>query len=181
MTNETAPVVERDGGDRPTSNPEANDATDKSRIDALARVIGVRLALCSEDELRVIDDLLGRLEKGRDDYGPLDLSRDDRDWNREEFEEQLDAALYRSFSRVRRRNEQRDRLACEAEDELARTNPIEKGLRELVEKAPLVASTSSFGLASGRALGHCNTCGRYWGTCPHSQPAPLPEVDGSDE
>jgi hypothetical protein len=117
---------DRDASAHAISTPEQ-----RSRVNALARCVAGRLALCSEDELRVIDDLLGRLEKGRDAYGPLDLATDDRDWAREEFEEQLDAALYRSFARIRRRDEQLERLRCEAADEIAATDPIAFGLLEI--------------------------------------------------
>lgn len=105
------------------------------RRDALARSIGVRLELCNEDELRVVDAILGRLEIGRDRYGYLDLSRA-RDWDAEEAEELLDARIYRACDVIRRRDERLDRLRCEVADELARTNPIELGLRELASNAP---------------------------------------------
>lgn len=140
MGDPTSRCLDRAVFDRAITNPEQ-----RSRVDALGRCIAGRLALCSEDELRVVDDLLGRLERGRDTYGYLDLSRDDRDWQREEHEEQLDAMLYRSFARVRRQNELRDRLACEAADEIASTpaGRVETGLRELVEQTG----------------NHCSTCG----------------------
>lgn len=152
MGDPTSSGLDRSAYERAIENPEQ-----RSRVDALGRCIAGRLALCSEDELRVIDDLLGRLEKGRDAYGYLDLSRDNRDWAREEMEEQLDAALYRSFARVRRQNDIRDRLACEAADEIANTpaGRVDTGLRELVEK------TGS----------HCSTCGVRWGKCGHAKPA----------
>jgi hypothetical protein len=117
--------------DRAASAHAITNPEQRSRVAALARCIAGRLALCSEDELKVVDDLLARLEKGRDAYGPLDLSRDDRDWHREELEEQLDAALYRSFARIRRRDEQLERLRCEAADEIAATDPIAFGLLEI--------------------------------------------------
>ncbi len=69
---------------------------DSDRCFDLRCDLGARLARCSYDELRVIDKLLGRLELGRDRYGHLDLSRDRRDFKREEAEEHLDAAVYRA-------------------------------------------------------------------------------------
>jgi len=63
-----------------------------------------RLALCCFDELRVLDIELGRLEKGRHDYGHLDLSMA-RDWDREEAEELLDARLYRAMGKLVQRDE----------------------------------------------------------------------------
>lgn len=85
-----------------------------SHVDALRRSLVNRLGLCNEDELRVLDELLGRLELGREQYGPLDLSRA-RDWERDEDEEWLDARVYRSIQRVleRRRRSQ----AIEAREE----------------------------------------------------------------
>jgi hypothetical protein len=52
-----------------------------------------RLASASNDELRVIDRVLARLELGRERYGLLDLARP-RDWRRERAEERLDALVY---------------------------------------------------------------------------------------
>jgi hypothetical protein len=53
-----------------------------------------RLELCSHDELRVLDVILGRLELGRQRYGYLDLGRDIRDFKRERAEEYVDLAIY---------------------------------------------------------------------------------------
>jgi hypothetical protein len=69
--------------------------TSSDRADALRRTMGPRLELCNLDELRVLDVELGRLEKGRHDYGHLDLSKA-RDWDKEEAEELLDARIYRA-------------------------------------------------------------------------------------
>lgn len=56
--------------------------------------LGTRLELCSYDELRVVDVILGRLELGRQRYGYLNLSRDRRNFKRERAEEYVDAAIY---------------------------------------------------------------------------------------
>lgn len=101
------------------------------REQALARVIAARLLRCNLDELRVIDVLLSRLELGRERYGYLDLSKA-RDWDLEEAEELLDARIYRACALLQRRDEDRERLECEAADEFAREQPVEFGLRELV-------------------------------------------------
>lgn len=93
--------------------------TDSARRDALARSIEVRLSLCNEDELRVVDVVLGRLETGRDRYGFLDLSKA-RDWDAEEAEELLDARIYRACDVLKRRDEKLKRLRCEAADETSR-------------------------------------------------------------
>ena len=52
-----------------------------------------RLPLCSLDEARVLDVQLSRIELGRDQYGPLDVSKP-RDWAKEAAEERVDAAFY---------------------------------------------------------------------------------------
>lgn len=114
-----------------TRNDTHADATDSSRRDALARTIGSRLALCNEDELRVVDVLLGRLELGRDRYGHLDLSKP-RAWKVERAEELLDAHVYEACDLIAKRDEQLERLRCEVADELAAKEPVEFGLREIV-------------------------------------------------
>jgi hypothetical protein len=195
MKSDLAPVVERDGENRAISNPERSDATDSSRVEALARTIAVRLRLCSEDELLVLDDLLIRLEKGRDAYGPLDLANDDRDWDHEEYEEQLDAGLYRSFGRVKRRKAKAERLRCEAADELVQTNPVEFGLQEFVAAVPssrddlvyietaeqvddLLGAGSSFGARIKRRL---PVVIRRNEITPAPLPPPLPDPDDIDD
>jgi hypothetical protein len=133
MKNELSAVVGCMPDDRAIRTPEQ-----RSRVDALGRVIAGRLALCSEDELRVIDQLLGRLELGRQRYGYLDLSADSRDWRAEEAEEHLDAAVYRACDRIRRRDEQLERLRCEVADENAAAHPVAHGLRELAASSPWI-------------------------------------------
>jgi hypothetical protein len=64
-----------------------------SAIDGLRRSIVGRLGACNIDELRVLDQLLVRLELGRDRHGHLDLSQK-RDWHKERAEEFADAAVY---------------------------------------------------------------------------------------
>jgi len=117
-------------GDRANSNPEL----DSDRCDALRRSIGARLLASSWDELRVVDTLLGRLELGRDRYGFLDLAKS-RDWEREEAEEHLDAAVYRA---CRKLVEHDERVAAIDADETAprpRVDPVLEGLRELRDSA----------------------------------------------
>ncbi len=62
--------------------------------------LSARLLQCSRDELRVMSQLLARLELGRARYGHLDLARDKRDFKREEAEEHLDAAVYRACDQL---------------------------------------------------------------------------------
>lgn len=95
------------------------------RSDALARDIGRRMALCSLDELRVLDVTLGRLELGRHRYGHLDLSKA-RDWQCDEAEELLDMQVYRACQTI----VERDRRAADIESR------IDSCLRELRDVAP---------------------------------------------
>jgi hypothetical protein len=116
---------------RAISNP------DTTRRDALARTIASRLLSLSEDELRVIDVVTSRIiGLGRSTYEPLDLARDERDWSKEAAEEMADALFYLAAHAVAANDRRLEHLRCEAADELARTNPIEHGLRELAANAP---------------------------------------------
>jgi hypothetical protein len=63
-------------------------------------VILEHLGECSDDELRVMNAVLARLEIGRQRYGRLDLASDVRDWERELGEELLDASIYAAISRL---------------------------------------------------------------------------------
>lgn len=110
---ETTPVVERPAKSR------ANHEIEIRRI-ALLRTMPARLALLSHDELRVIDTLVDRILKvGRESYAPLDLSRDERDWKAEAASEHADALFYLLCDEVSKNDARRERLYCEAADELA--------------------------------------------------------------
>jgi hypothetical protein len=77
-----------------------NTTTEGERAHAMRRTICVRLDLCSPDELRVIDRLLSRVEKGRATYGPLDLATNYHrvdDWRRELAEEREDFLVYQAI------------------------------------------------------------------------------------
>jgi hypothetical protein len=112
---------------RAISNP------DTTRRDALARTVASRLISLSEDELRVIDVITSRIiGLGRNSYEPLDLARDERDWTKEAAEELADTLFYLAAREVAANDRRIERLRCEAADEIARTNPVEHGLRELV-------------------------------------------------
>lgn len=80
----------------------------------------------------MLDVLLARLEVGRERYGYLDLAKP-RDWQRERAEELVDAAIYNACDLLSKGDaeDQRERQDCEAADALARTAPVEFGLREL--------------------------------------------------
>ena len=122
--------------DQPAA-PHLSDLTPKStpdivRTDAIRRSIVARLEPCSRDEIRVIDYVLSRLELGRDRYGALDLTRDDRDWAEEERQEHADAIVYRACAELVRL----DRVHRDLR-ELAGKEMVEAGLVELVERAPM--------------------------------------------
>src|SRR5438105_3719937 len=70
---------------------------DRDRRAALLRSLCARLEAASHDELRVIDRLYQRLEKGRGAYGPLNLAVDGRDWRHEQAEEREDQLIYGAF------------------------------------------------------------------------------------
>jgi hypothetical protein len=95
-------------GDHAISNPE--------ECDARRRNLAGRLLLCSRDELRVIDVILGRLELGRERYGFLDLSKA-RDWDLQEAEELLDAKVYRACAKIVQTDEEVARILERVETE----------------------------------------------------------------
>lgn len=116
--------------------PDRNKLLQGCCVNAVAAIrlldsLKQRLCQCSEDELAVVDILLARLELGRERYGFLDLSKP-RDWDREEAEEWLDAAIYRACKTVA----QREREQCEAADKFAANSPVEFGLNEFLENTP---------------------------------------------
>jgi len=86
---------------------------------ALARDIARRLQLASHDELRVVDQILTRLELGRERYGLLDIARDRREWRRELGEELLDAVIYDTIETIRAEDLAHANLQAAAAEELA--------------------------------------------------------------
>jgi broad specificity phosphatase PhoE len=102
---------------------------------AVLRCIASRLHSLSLDELRVLDVITTRMVAiGRDTYGPLDLSRETRDWKAEQAAEYADSIFYGACHEVAANDARLERLRCEAADEIA--GRIEPGLRELAENAP---------------------------------------------
>lgn len=87
-----------------------SDIARSDQTDALRRSLIARLGNASHDELRVIDVQLVRLERGREDYGELDLSKP-RDWQREWAEELIDAEFYTACAIL----VERDRRVAEIE------------------------------------------------------------------
>lgn len=74
------------------------------------------MSALSGDELAVLNAIRERLEKGKRQYGQLDLKKDKRDWLAELQEELLDACVYlecekRKRRRVKMRNLNRRRVS----------------------------------------------------------------------
>ena len=98
-------------------NDDNGDAYEVMTVDdlrrALHRQICGRLLMRSFDELRVVDSILTGLERGADTYGPLVISDDARDWQREADEELRDWAVYRAIGRLAIRDEKSERITAE--------------------------------------------------------------------
>ncbi len=134
----TTPVVERAADVCAISTP------DTIRRDARERFIASAiLPQLNDDELRVLEVLgLRMLKLGRPEYGPLDL-RKPRDWKTMRAEESADRLFYDACDEIATNEERLERLRCEAADELAAANPVEHGLRELVDAAYIVPAKPS--------------------------------------
>jgi hypothetical protein len=70
--------------------------------EAMLLSLASRATACSDDELRVIDRVLAGIEQGRNTYGPLDVARDVRGWQREAAMELRDWLFYAAASEVAR-------------------------------------------------------------------------------
>ncbi len=57
----------------------------------------------SEDALLVLDEIADRMRVGQKTYGALDLDADDRDFEQEAYEEDLDGLVYRACKVVQER------------------------------------------------------------------------------
>ena len=79
-----------------------NDIGHSAALDPWALGILSRLAACSNDERKVLEEILRRIEAGRDVYGPLDLASDKRDFAAEATEEATDWTIYRAMLAVQR-------------------------------------------------------------------------------
>lgn len=121
-------------------------STDTTQRDAIESALRQLLPLFNLDELRVLEFDALRLLKGRETYGPLDLSAP-RDWNHAEFEELVDARLYRTFAIIQAQDAQRAQLHADVAAEIAAAVPIAKAptasprmlaaIRELRDASPL--------------------------------------------
>ena len=57
----------------------------------------------SDDEQEVLSEMLKRIEMGRDQYGPLDIDNDPRNFRQEAAEEWVDLAVYSIADAIRKR------------------------------------------------------------------------------
>jgi hypothetical protein len=78
--------------------------TDNTARDALARSLCARLcdARRSHDELRVIDYVLEGIELGADQYGPLNVAKDPRNFRRERAMECRDSLFYAAAEQIQK-------------------------------------------------------------------------------
>lgn len=100
----------------------------------LARSLAERLQHCSYDELRVIDRVLAGIELGREQYGPLDLSRDTRLFRREGAMELRDYLFYAAAHEVAIDDADRERRT----DEFRKA--VSDGLYELRVAEPVASA-----------------------------------------
>lgn len=103
---------------------------DTTRRDALARSICSRISDSRRtvDELRVLDVIITRISGGGfEQYGGMDLARDQRDFGKEAADEFADALWYMAARVVSKTDERLERLRCETHDR------IEPHLSELAE------------------------------------------------
>jgi hypothetical protein len=85
---------------------------DSTRRDALARDISRRMLLCNFDELRLLDQLLIGIERDRERYGALDLTKS-RDWDRDEAEALIDARICRAAATLVEHDERISRVTLD--------------------------------------------------------------------
>ena len=88
------------------------------RVSATPESIALRLGACSPDELRVIDQVLSGLERGRDVYGPLDVAADARDFSLEASDELRDCLVYLAAHHIAQTVQRRERMECETADRI---------------------------------------------------------------
>lgn len=70
-----------------------------SRAETMGELVG-KLAECSNDELLLVLDLVGRITKGRAQYGAWDKEKELRNFSQEKHEEVLDWLVYDAMARV---------------------------------------------------------------------------------
>ena len=58
------------------------------------------VAECTPSELRALRVLMDKLKEGRAKHGPLDISKDKRNWRNEARAEMVDACWYLAFAEI---------------------------------------------------------------------------------
>jgi len=134
----TTRSLARERGVQPERNPESPGDRLRRR-NATERCVRSMLPALGLDELRVVETVVSRLLKARDQYGELNLDEDPRDFRVEAAEELADFIAYGAMREVAANDRRLERLRCEAADELALAHPIELGLRELRAARPMSA------------------------------------------
>jgi hypothetical protein len=120
---------------------------DNTVRDAFARDLCARICdgRRTEDELRVLDDVLCGIERGADTIGPMDLAADSRDFDEEAAQECRDLLVYLSMRKVaeqHRRLEGLRRAAALELDQLDETAPRPKSAPELPPTAGVLAAVA---------------------------------------
>lgn len=86
----------------PQPDPEPPPARGDEQGPDPLRGLMITAAALGRDELRVLYAIAERLRMGRDQYGPLDIERDPRDWDHEGGEEAADLLVYRTIAKIAR-------------------------------------------------------------------------------
>jgi hypothetical protein len=90
--------------------------------------------LAEFDVVRVIDFILSRVEKGREEHGDLDIASDRRDFKNEEQQEHADLVVYRAIDEIKRLDAERAALRADAASELLRVEALRRA--EAVAREP---------------------------------------------
>ena len=72
--------------------------------DSAGCALGVCLRGLDKGSLRALGWIADRLRRGFEQYGPLDIEGDMRDWDREANEEAADYLVYKACADLRRRS-----------------------------------------------------------------------------
>lgn len=67
------------------------------------KCFGQEFSEMSIDERAIVWEVAERLRKGREEYGPMDLRKMERDLSKDAYEEALDLVIYRAMRAVRER------------------------------------------------------------------------------
>lgn len=121
--------------------------------DSLVRSICARLSddRRTEDDIRIIDDVLAGIEVGADRIGPMNLTDDKRDFDEEAAQECRDLIVYLAMKRVAAQHKRREQLRFDAAAELAHLTAEAEGNKH-TGQLPAVRSTFDLRESSGELL-----------------------------